>query len=90
MIPRRRGVIALVYFILVTLCAVIRFPSHQLHSADKVVYTIANNEELYLLDLLTLGSISTMVDTVWRKRQFLSCRNGFRILLNMIIIIVFR
>lgn len=53
-----------IYFALITLSIAIRFPLHQLASADKVVFSIVNNEELYLLNILTFGSISTMVDTV--------------------------
>lgn len=64
MIPRSRGIIVFIYFALITLSIAIRFPLHQLASADKVVFSIVNNEELYLLNILTFGSISTMVDTV--------------------------
>lgn len=64
MIPYKQGVILSVNAILLCLFVILWFPIHQQHLVRNVLNSIAINEELYFMDVLMFGSISTLVDTV--------------------------
>ena len=64
MILQRRTIILLFYCLALVVAPLIRYPLSFLGRAKIAFSTIANTEELYVLDLLSFGSVSATIGKV--------------------------
>ena len=64
MILYKQGVILSINDFLLCLCIIMWFHINKQQLVRNVINSIEINEELYFMDVLMFGSISTLVDTV--------------------------
>lgn len=77
MISRKWILILLLYVVTPVLCMLVRYPWKEEEKVRTAYAFIANDEELYVLDILTFGSVSTLLGGVFLSLPSVTCRNDF-------------
>lgn len=77
MLPQKWAILLLLYVVTPFLSILVRYPWKEEEKVRNAYSLIASNEELYVLDILTVGTVSTLLGGVFPDEQVFMRRSGF-------------